>query len=291
MNGLLIYLCCVYNLSPDVRRRLGCDNGNEASKRGIRGIFIPLILTHFAVFNNHQTYPTYGQTWPRRPQSSNPTQWRTPTFAPGPALSPKSIPEQTKILGANTFSRLLDHAGLTGALKAQGPFTIFAPTDEAFEELIGKLKLSESNLIPEMTYCTYQHLGRRGAEYKNELLSDRRLLQNILLQHVAPGRLSTHDLTNGMRIKTLADNTLTILDTKDGKTIAGSLFVRSRMNQVAENGVVHFIESVIYPYVSDEEATTPRPKSVRYKDLSWRVNVKCHRHLSGSSAPNPMIPS
>ena len=53
-------------------------------------------------------------------------------------------------------------AGLTEALQSPGPFTVFAPTDKAFEKFIGE----------------------RGDEYKNVILSDKTLLQYILLQHV-----------------------------------------------------------------------------------------------------------
>ena len=59
-----------------------------------------------------------------------------------------------------------------------------------------------------------------------------------------------------MKIKTLADNYLNILDTKDGLTVAGAEFSRGGLNQMAKNGMIHAISDVIYPYVSDEEATT-----------------------------------
>ena len=57
---------------------------------------------------------------------------------------------------------LFGRAGLTEALQSPGPFTVFAPTDKAFEKFIGE----------------------RGDEYKNVILSDKTLLQYILLQHV-----------------------------------------------------------------------------------------------------------
>ena len=88
---------------------------------------------------------------------------------------------------------------------------------------------------------------------------DQNLLRYILLQHVAPVKLGSSDLKNGMKIKTLAENTKTVLDTRDGPTIAGSLFILGGSNQKAANGIIHAIEDVIYPYVSDEKATTPKP--------------------------------
>ena len=42
--------------------------------------------------------------------------------------------------------------------------------------------------------------------------------------------------------------------------ISGALFTSGGLNQLASNGIIHSIEDVIYPYVSDEVATTPKPK-------------------------------
>ena len=104
-------------------------------------------------------------------------------------------------------------------------------------------------------------IGTRGEEYENAILGDKdqNLLRYILLQHVVPSKLGSSDLRNGMTIKTLADNIKTVLDTKDGPTIAGSLFTPGGSNQKAANGIIHAIEDVIYPYASDEQVTTPTP--------------------------------
>ena len=78
-----------------------------------------------------------------------------------------------------------------------------------------------SGLIPIISY-----LGERGEEYENVILGDKdqNLLRFILLQHVANIKLGSTDLRNNMNIKTLAENTKTILDTRDGLTIAGKPF-------------------------------------------------------------------
>ena len=70
------------------------------------------------------------------------------------------------------------------------------------------------------------YLGERGEEYEKVILGDKdqNLLRFILLQHVADIKLGSTDLRNGMNIKTLAENTKTILDTRDGLTIAGKPF-------------------------------------------------------------------
>ena len=156
-------------------------------------------------------------------------------------MTPKDIPEQLRLIGSNILADLIERADLTEALQSRGPFTVFAPTDEAFERLI----------------------GARSDEYKNIILGDKNLLQYILLQHVTPELLRSSDLQSGMRIQTLADNSLSVLNTRDGLTVGGSLFSRDGLNQVAMNGIIHSIEDVIYPYVSDEEATTARPEFTR----------------------------
>ncbi len=152
-------------------------------------------------------------------------------------MTPKDIPEQLRLLGYTILADLIERADLAEALQSRGPFTVFAPTNEAFAKFIGE----------------------RGAEYEDNILGDKTLLQYILLQHVAPEKLRSTDLKNGMKIKTLADNSMTILETRDGLTIAGALFSSRGLNQIALNGIIHAIGDVIYPYVSDEEATTPRP--------------------------------
>ena len=52
-------------------------------------------------------------------------------------MTPKNIPEQLKILGFNTLAALIGTADLTRNLQTPGPFTVFAPTDKAFEKFIG----------------------------------------------------------------------------------------------------------------------------------------------------------
>ena len=56
----------------------------------------------------------------------------------------KNIPEQLRVLGFNTLASLIDRAELTSRLQSRGPFTIFAPTDEAFDKFIGMYNLTKS---------------------------------------------------------------------------------------------------------------------------------------------------
>ena len=58
----------------------------------------------------------------------------------------------------------------------------------------------------------------------------------------------------------------------------GALFTPGGLNQLANNGIIHSIENVIYPYVSDEKPTTPRPKkrvkTGRFDDPRLVVDLK-----------------
>ena len=162
----------------------------------------------FSVFvNNNQLPAQTVQNWPRRVFNTNQNFLTTPsptTFPTLPPVTPKDIPEQLRLLGSNILADLIERADLTDALESRGPFTVFAPTDAAFEKLIDS----------------------RSDEYKNIILGDKTLLQYILLQHVTPDQLRSGDLSNGMRIQTLADNSLTVLNTRDGLTIGNvQLFV------------------------------------------------------------------
>ena len=51
-----------------------------------------------------------------------------------------------------------------------------------------------------------------------------------------------------------------VLISRKNFKISGALFTSGGLNQLASNGIIHSIEDVIYPYVSDEVATTPKPK-------------------------------
>ena len=149
--------------------------------------------------NNNQLPAQTVQNWPRRVQPNiNFVTTQSPTTFPTlPPVTPKDIPEQLRLLGSNILADLIERADLTDALQSRGPFTVFAPTDAAFEKLI----------------------DTRSDEYKNIILGDKTLLQYILLQHVTPELLRSGDLSTGMRIETLAENSLTVLNTRDGLTM------------------------------------------------------------------------
>jgi transforming growth factor-beta-induced protein len=122
--------------------------------------------------------------------------------------------------GFSTLVAALTKAGLVGALQAEGPFTVFAPTDAAFAALLAQLGVS--------------------AEY----LLNHPQLSEILLYHVVAGKVMSTDLTDGMTPATLNGETITV-DLTDGVMINESTVIAANLE--AGNGVVHVIDAVLVP--------------------------------------------
>jgi transforming growth factor-beta-induced protein len=112
-------------------------------------------------------------------------------------------------------------AGLAPALSGDGPFTVFAPTDEAFGALPAG---TVANLL------------------KGE---NRDQLANILKFHVVAGRVGSDALADGSTLETLAGPRVTFTETEQGFTIENARIVATDID--ASNGVVHVIDRVILP--------------------------------------------
>jgi transforming growth factor-beta-induced protein len=118
----------------------------------------------------------------------------------------------------NTLVAAVQAAGLVDALKGEGPFTVFAPSDEAFAKL------------PKGTV--------------EALLQDKEKLSSILLYHVVPGKVMASDVGGIESAETLFGQPAAI-DTSHGVTIAGAKVVKTDI--VCTNGVIHVIDSVMIP--------------------------------------------
>ena len=118
----------------------------------------------------------------------------------------------------NTFATAINAAGLTDVLAAKGPFTVFAPTDEAFKKL------------PSGAY--------------DALLRDSAKLKAILNYHVIPGYSMAKDLKSG-ELMTLQGTALTASVSPSDVKVNGARVTQSDM--IATNGVVHVIDTVIMP--------------------------------------------
>ena len=119
-----------------------------------------------------------------------------------------------------TLAAAVTAAGLVDTLKGPGPFTVFAPTDEAFAKL--PAGTVEMLLKP---------------ENKDKLVA-------VLTYHVVPGKVMSTDLTEGMMAKTVQGGEVTIT-LEGGPKVNGSVI--SGPDIAATNGVIHVIDSVILP--------------------------------------------
>ena len=131
----------------------------------------------------------------------------------------KNIVDTT--IDAGNFTTLaagLKAAGLTDILSKKGPFTVFAPTDEAFKKL--------------------------PAGAMDALLKDTAKLKGVLTYHVIVGHVSTKDMKTG-DVMTMQGSPLTAVVASSDVQVNGA-HVR-RADLVATNGVIHAIDTVIMP--------------------------------------------
>ena len=138
------------------------------------------------------------------------------------AAADKDIVDTAVAAGSfKTLAKALQAADLVQTLKGAGPFTVFAPTDEAFAKLpAGTL---EALLKPE----------------------NKPKLQRILTSHVVPGKVVAADVVKTSSAKAVSGVTLTIASRDGGVTVDGAKVVKTDIP--ATNGVIHVIDSVILP--------------------------------------------
>ncbi|GAA4304407.1 fasciclin domain-containing protein [Nibribacter koreensis] len=130
----------------------------------------------------------------------------------------------TNALGSSDHTTLVaavKAAGLVETLMGPGPFTVFAPTNAAFEKL--PAGTVESLLLPE----------------------NKAKLTSVLTYHVVPGRLQAKDLKNGQKLKTVNGATLTV--TRKGNMVMIDGATVSIADVISSNGVTHVIDAVVLP--------------------------------------------
>ena len=140
----------------------------------------------------------------------------------GFAQAGDTIPELASSPGRlDTLVSVVKAADLAGALSGDGPFTVFAPTDDAF--------------------------ARLDAKTVNALLDEpgRGTLKRILTHHVVPGRLEARDLVEMDSVVTLAGTTLELSPFNGRLLVDKSVVETADVN--ASNGVVHVIDTVLMP--------------------------------------------
>lgn len=126
----------------------------------------------------------------------------------------------------STFNDSLNKAGLIAKIDAAGPFTVFAPSNDAFKNM---------------------------PEGYNQILFDEskpQTLNNVLSYHIAEAKIDSTNMTNGQKIKTitgqellveLKDNNIYITDAKGTKVVV------KKANIITSNGVVYIIDGVLLP--------------------------------------------
>lgn len=136
------------------------------------------------------------------------------------ATEPKDIVDTAVAAGSfKTLVTAVTAAGLGDTLKGTGPFTVFAPTDEAFAKL--------------------------PAGTLEALLKDKEQLKAVLLYHVAPGKVMAADVVKVDSVKTAGGATLPI-KVVEGKVMVGDATV-IKTDIAASNGVIHVIDTVLIP--------------------------------------------
>ncbi|RXT02812.1 fasciclin domain-containing protein [Ammoniphilus sp. CFH 90114] len=131
----------------------------------------------------------------------------------------------------NTLAAALEKADLIDALKGEGPFTVFAPTDEAFAKLLSELGVTAEELLA------------------------REDLKDILLYHVVSGKVMSTDLTDGMEAATLKGDKVRV--SLNPAQINDSNVTTADIE--ASNGVIHVIDAVLLPVA--QESAPPIPKT------------------------------
>jgi uncharacterized surface protein with fasciclin (FAS1) repeats len=119
----------------------------------------------------------------------------------------------------NTLVTALTEADLVSALEAEGPYTVFAPTDDAF------------NKLPE--------------DVLSSLLEDKEALKNVLLYHVVSGDITSKQIVKLNEAMTLNGSDIKI-KVDDGKVMVNDSQVVGA-DVMASNGIIHVIDTVLLP--------------------------------------------
>lgn len=146
--------------------------------------------------------------------------------APAPAMTPAPAPTSIADTAArtpqlSTLNKLIIDAGLADTLRGAGPYTVFAPTDEAFKA------------VPAGTL--------------DALAKDKERLKAVLTYHVVAGQVMAADVKNGPA-KTLQGGSVAL--SKSGAFVTVEDAVVTQADVAVTNGVVHLIDRVLVPPVA-----------------------------------------
>ena len=168
------------------------------------------------------------------------------------SASAGNIVEELTKAGATTLVEFVEAAGLAEALQGEGPFSVAAPDNAAFAKL--------------------------PADLVATLKADTELLKKVLLSHVVSGMTATSDIMmNDMTVDTMAGiqhriNVYLKSDYYDGFiTINGKRVKKADI--MADNGVIHMVTDVIYPFTPDSTITDLVASDARFSTLLAAVSA------------------
>jgi uncharacterized surface protein with fasciclin (FAS1) repeats len=188
-------------------------------------ISLPVVAQSNQVNNSSRGNPQ--QTAQSNPDSRNqPVQdGKTPNSSDAAPATKNLLEEAASSKQFQTLIKAIKAAGLEETLAAKGPYTIFAPTEEAFAALPqGSL---EQLLQPE----------------------NKDLLMHLLNYHVVPGSVTKSQIKAG-QIKTLSGDPVTVQVNQEGTVTINNAKVTQADIQVS-NGIIHVVDQVILPQGSD----------------------------------------
>ncbi len=139
----------------------------------------------------------------------------------GCATTPTPLPIADAVAATpqlSTLNRLIVDAGLTETLRGTGPYTLFAPSDEAFKAVPAKVLA--------------------------DLAADKAMLKSVLSLHVLPGKLSSAEAKNG-NLKSVQGAHLAV--SKAGTFVTAEDAVVQQADLPATHGVIHVIDKVLMP--------------------------------------------
>jgi transforming growth factor-beta-induced protein len=161
---------------------------------------------------------------PQATEPPAPMATEEPTPMPEPTEAPQTIVDIAVANGSfTTLVAAVEAAGLVETLKGEGPFTVFAPTDDAFAKL--------------------------PAGMLDELLANPEELKNILLYHVVPGKVMAADVLtmDGKDAETALEGKQIAIGIDGDKVVLNDSANVVATDVAASNGVIHVIDSVILP--------------------------------------------
>ena len=228
--------------------------------------------------NPHYVQPSQGHYGHYKPPVSYPTTTESIPRDYFPAPKIKGVLEDEK---ATTLLDLLDKAKLLDVLDGDGPFTIFAPTNEAFARL-------DPNLVRTLT-------DDRNGDFD--------LLKSVLLYHVVPRTLYSRNFNDDITLETALEVDDGGEDEKPKKrkkqlrmkvnelngivTVNGVEVDLNRVDETASNGVIHFIDEVIYPIPTGSIIETLREDD-RFSILVDLIEAADLESALNSSSADPL---